>query len=59
MRVSREANGSSHDVFQSGDEKRRITDGRHHPEDVDTELFGIFARFDIDFVKRLDVLGHE
>src|SRR5580700_5612890 len=53
--IYREANGSKHDVLQSGDKKRRIADGGHHPEDFDAKLLGIFARLNVDFVQRFDV----
>jgi len=44
-------------VGECADQQWRIVERRHHVEVTDTERFGVFARFDIDFVQRLDVLG--
>jgi len=48
-----------HEVFEGVDEVRGIAEGGHHAEASDAEFFGFVARFDVYFVKGLDVLGDE
>jgi hypothetical protein len=55
----RQADGPQNEVLQRGDEKRRITDSGHHPEDFDAEFLGVFSRLNIDFVECLDVFRNK
>ena len=47
------------EVGESADKSGGIVERWHHTKFGDAEGLGLFARFDIDFVQRLDVFGDE
>ena len=52
-------NGFPDQVSQGGDEGGRVSNCRHHFKLLDAEFAGLFAGFDVDFVKGLDVFRDE
>jgi hypothetical protein len=51
--------GVKHKVGKGPNERRRIIQAHHDVKTLDAETRGQLARFDIDFVKRFDVVGDE
>ena len=48
-----------HKVGKSPNECRRVIQTLGHMKTLDTQMLGQLASFDIEFVKRFEVVGHE